>query len=156
MDSQDAVRESRQAADFTAIAQLSDAQVDELYQLYQREWWSQGRQPDDICRMLAHSDEVFGFCEPRTGRLVAFARVLTDYVYRATVYDVIVAKSCRGSGLGRRLVEAIVSCPQLQSVERIQLDCRPELVEFYAKWGFHETQLSLHTLVRSQTCEQPN
>ena len=70
------------------IKQLSDEQVIDLFQMYQLEWWSQGRKLPDIRLMLEHSDEIVSFCDSNSKRLVAFARILTDYVYRAIIFDV--------------------------------------------------------------------
>jgi predicted GNAT family N-acyltransferase len=86
--------------------------------------------------MLAASDVVFAVIDPDTDRLVAFARVLTDDVYRALVYDVVVTSDRRGDGLGRLLMDAIVTHPRLADVESIELVCQPELVDFYRHWGF--------------------
>jgi GNAT superfamily N-acetyltransferase len=133
------------------IDQLSDAQVLELHQLYEEEWWTKGRAMEDIRRMLRCCDVIVAFAEP-DGRLAAFARVLTDYVYKALVYDVIVARPHRRTGLGRALMEAIVNHPKLRAVPHIELYCLPELVPFYQRWGF-TTDLG-HLKFMRRTVEQ--
>jgi predicted GNAT family N-acyltransferase len=115
---------------------LSDEQVEDLHRLYQNEWWTKGRTLPDVRRMLEHSTLIFGFCDPDTRRLVAFARVLTDFTYKAFLFDVIVAPHCRNEGLGRTLMDAVLRHPALQSVRHIELYCLPELVPFYERWGF--------------------
>jgi GNAT superfamily N-acetyltransferase len=121
---------------FEAIECLNDDQIEDLYRLYQTEWWSKGRKKADIERMLKHSDLIVAFCEPDSKRLIAFSRILTDYVYRATIFDVIVEASYRGDGLGRILIDTIVNHPDLKSVEGLYLYCLPEMIPFYKKWGF--------------------
>jgi GNAT superfamily N-acetyltransferase len=121
---------------FEAIECLNDDQIEDLYRLYQTEWWSKGRKKADIERMLKHSDLIVAFCEPDSKRLIAFSRILTDYVYRATIFDVIVEASYRGDGLGRILIDTIVNHPDLESVEGLYLYCLPEMIPFYKKWGF--------------------
>lgn len=118
------------------LNQLTSAQIAELHVLYQSEWWTQGRTLEETQRVVQHSDIVVAFGEIDTKRLVAFTRVLTDYIYKALVFDVIVADSYRGSGLGRQLLEAVVNHPELKSVRHIELYCLPELMPFYQKWGF--------------------
>lgn len=118
------------------IDQLSDKQVEELHALYQREWWTKDRRIEDVRRMLAGTDILIALEDPESGELVAFARVLTDGVYRAHLFDVIVKESHRGQGLGRAIVDAVVAHPALSSVEKIILSCKPELVPFYERWGF--------------------
>ena len=128
----------RQAPDVTLepVEQLSDAQVLDLHRMYQSEWWTKDRELDDVRRMLRCTDLIFGFSEPPGGRLVAFARVLTDYVYKAVVFDVIVDTSHRRAGLGRALMDAIMGHPRLARVKHIELYCLPELVPYYKRWGF--------------------
>lgn len=121
---------------FEAIESLTGAQIEELCAMYQLEWWSQGRQKPDVLRMLNHSDIIVAFCEPESQKLIAFARILTDYVYRALILDVIVENSYRRRGMGRILMDAIVNHPRLESVEKLILFCLPEMVPFYRKWGF--------------------
>ncbi|NJL49176.1 MAG: N-acetyltransferase, partial [Leptolyngbyaceae cyanobacterium SM2_5_2] len=41
---------------------------------------------------------LFGLCDEDTQNLVAFARVLTDGVYRAIVFDVIVSETIVAKG----------------------------------------------------------
>ena len=123
---------------YEGIDQLTDKQIDDLMKMYQSEWWTRGRERSDVEVMLKHSSIIVGFCESDTRKLVAFARVLTDYVYKALVFDVIVEGSLRRSGLGAALMEKIVSHDLLRSVRHFELYCGPDLVPFYRKWGFSD------------------
>ena len=118
------------------ITSLSDRQVEDLHRFYQNEWWTQGRALDDIRRMLDHSDSLFGYAAPSDGRLVGFARVLSDRVYKALIFDLIVDPEYRNAGLGRRLMEAIVDHPELRAVKHFELYCLPEMEPFYQELGF--------------------
>jgi len=120
------------------ISQLSDSHVEQLHALYQNEWWTEGRELADVRRMLENTDVALGLIELQTDRLVAFCRVLTDFTYHATLYDVIVAPSHRDQQLGRQLMDALVTDPRLDSVGAIWLCCLPDMVPFYRKWGFSE------------------
>jgi GNAT superfamily N-acetyltransferase len=118
------------------IELLSEEQVRDLHGLYQAEWWTHRRNVDDVARMLEASDVVLGFEDEESGRLVGFARVITDFVYKALVLDVIVAASHRGTGMGKALMDAVIEHPELKDVLHFELYCRPELVPFYERWGF--------------------
>ena len=119
----------------TQIDSLSDEQVRQLHELYQHEWWTAGRTLADVQTMLQHSDLVIGLLNG-DGDLVGFARVLTDFVYHATVYDVIVKAACRDAGLGRVLMDTILNHPRLERVNVLWLGCLEEMVPFYRKFGF--------------------
>lgn len=125
---------------FQVVHRLTDAQVAELLALYRNEWWSRNRQEAEVRRMLEGTDVIVGLCEGgragAPGRLVAFARVVTDLVYRATIYDVIVSADYRGRGLGQMLMNNILSDPKLAGVEYLELYCLPELMPFYRALGF--------------------
>lgn len=123
-------------AEFADIDGLSDAQARDLHALYQNEWWTRGRTLEETLAMLRHTDLLFGVSDKATGRLVAFARVLTDAVFKAFVFDVIVDPERRGRGLGTRLMRRIIAHPELRSVRHIDLACRPELTAYYERLGF--------------------
>ena len=133
------------------VERLTDSQIEQLWGLYQGEWWTRGRVLEDIRRVLEHSDVVVAFAESDTGRLAAFARILTDYVFKALVFDVIVAPAHRGTGAGRMLLDAIVAHPALRAVRHFELYCLPELVPFYRKWGFTDDLGALRFMRRSPT-----
>lgn len=121
---------------YLVVHQLSDRQVADLVELYQQAWWSRGREPADVGRMLAHSDGVVGLVDPGTDTLVGFARFLTDRVYKAVIFDVMVLDSLRGAGAGQQVMDALMAHPRMSGVAHVELYCLPEMVPFYQRWGF--------------------
>ena len=89
-------RTSPDAAPYRQLDTLSEAHVEQLCEMYGDEFWSQGRTPDDVRRTLIHTDVIVAVAESATDDFVAFARALTDEVYKAFVFDVIVRPSHRG------------------------------------------------------------
>lgn len=134
------------------VTELSGEQKDDLHELYRNEWWTADRKRADVDDVVEHSDEVFAFYDADTDRLAAFARVLTDYTYKAFVFDLIVAAEFRETGLGDRVMEAVLDAPALASVEHFELYCLPDLVGFYERWGFDDYlgDLRLMRLERQQ------
>lgn len=118
------------------VNSLTEEQIIQLYRLYQNEWWSNHRTLEEARIAVEHSSLVIGLIEPETQRLVGFCRLLTDFVFRGTILDVIVAPEWRDRGLGRQLVECVLTHPRLQKVQTLWLCCKPDMVEFYRKWGF--------------------
>ncbi len=146
-----ATRTRKHSMNLVQINSLNETQIADLVRLYQNEWWTKGRTAAEVQIMLVHSDPVIAFAERGTGRLVAFARALTDRVYKALILDVIVDPAWRGSGLGRRLMEAVVNHPQLREVRHLELYCKPELLPLYRKWGFTEELGDLCFMRRTRT-----
>jgi len=134
---------------FVFTTTIPETQIEQLHALYQHEWWSRERTLTEVKAVLEHSDFVFAFCEQSSGCLIAFARVLTDRVFKALIFDVIVAPDYRGEGLGQQLMERIIECPELRSVQDLELYCLPELVPFYEKLGF-STDVSGVSLMRKR------
>jgi len=121
---------------FTFADRLEERHILELHALYRNEWWTRTRTLADTRRVVEHSDFLFAFLDGGDGRLVAFARVLSDRVFKALIFDVIVAPDRRGDGLGPLLLERVLSHPELGNVKHVELYCLPELVPFYEKLGF--------------------
>lgn len=91
--------------------------------------------------MIEHTDLLVGLRDTETAHLVAAGRVLTDFVYYAKIYDVIVAEDHRGNGHGRKLMGSIVEHPALDSVSNMTLDCREGLISFYENCGFERHEM---------------
>lgn len=119
------------------VQDLTPSQIQDLEQLYQLGWWSHQRTLKDIQKMLTHSDIIIGLVDDQTQKLIGFTRILTDYVYRATIWDVLVESSYQNQGLGKQLIHEILTHPDLQEVELFLLICLPEMVDFYNKLGFN-------------------
>ena len=118
------------------VHELNESQINQLLDLYHKQWWSLGRTLEDVRTMLAHSSKVYALIEPDTGRLVGFCRILTDFVFRGLLHDVMVDESRQGQGLGRRILEAVANDPELARLQSLGLWCKPDLVPLYQKFGF--------------------
>jgi predicted GNAT family N-acyltransferase len=119
----------------TVVEQLTDEHRRDLHLLYQNEWWTSGRTLDETHRVVEGSQICIGLVAD-SGRLVGFTRVITDFTFKALVFDVIVAQDFRGGGLGDRLVSLILNHEKLRDVACVELYCLPELTPFYEKHGF--------------------
>ncbi|HLP88610.1 MAG TPA: GNAT family N-acetyltransferase [Nostocaceae cyanobacterium] len=120
---------------YQIVNQLTEKQILELVELYKNEFWSNKRNYTGVEKMLEKSDIIVAFVDENQ-QLIAFARVLTDFVYRATIYDVIVKPTHRKIGLGAKLLDTVVNHPDLKNVEVIALYCLPKMIPFYERWEF--------------------
>jgi N-acetylglutamate synthase-like GNAT family acetyltransferase len=83
--------------------------------------------------MLAASQATISVWDGQ--RLVGFGRASSDWVFRAVLWDVVVAESHRSQGLGRRVVEELLRCPAVRAVERVYL-MTTNSEGFYRHLGF--------------------
>jgi ribosomal protein S18 acetylase RimI-like enzyme len=117
------------AVTFTDKKHLSPEQ---LVKLFHQAPWAMGRTVKDARHMLRHTD--MALCAWDGDRLVGFGRVLTDFIYRATIWDVIVDGDYQKQGIGTALIQRILHHPRLKKVELFWLCTRRP--EFYKKLGF--------------------
>jgi len=80
-------------------------QMDRILALLAKSYWAQNR-PAEIIRQSIENSLCFGLY--RGNVQLGFARVITDYATTYYICDVVVDEACRGQGLGKKLVEAIV------------------------------------------------
>ncbi len=128
------------------ISCLNSAQTRQLVSWFNDLWWTQGRTFDDVARMLDHCI-VVGFTDS-DDKLIAFARVISDRVYKALVLDVIVDENHRCQGLGATLMNAVMAHPFVSGCSHFELYCAPELIVFYEQFGY-TNQLGELTLMRA-------
>ena len=117
------------------IDTLNEKQIKQLQQLYQLEWWTKGRSLEETRKCLKGSQISFGLVD-KDDDLIGFARVITDFVFKAFIFDVIVRQDYRKSGLGKKLLSLIQEHPKLSDVRHFELYCLPELAGYYEQLGF--------------------
>ncbi len=122
-----------------SIDEVDCAYAQDLFQLFQEEWWSQNRSIQNVHSILEASSMTFGVVD-ESDRLLAFARVLTDYVYFGFIFDLIVSTELRGRGVGSSLMQRILDHPQLMKVQSFEICCQPDTTSFYTKFGFAEAR----------------
>ena len=98
-------------------------------------FWARHRDFQQLRRMLAGSTVVVSLW--RGKRLVGFGRASSDGIYRAVLWDVVVAGDLQGRGLGRQVVEALLSAPKVQRAERVYL-MTTNSAGFYRQLGFED------------------
>jgi GNAT superfamily N-acetyltransferase len=100
-----------------------------------RSCWAKGRTRETVLKSIENS-LCFGVYDER-GKLVAFARVVTDCAVFAFLMDVFVLETYRGRGLGKKLMDYIMQYPPLQGLKRWQLGTN-DAHGLYRRYGFKE------------------
>lgn len=117
------------------IYHFSDNHIKQLNSLYKEVWWGKERTLDDTIRCVAGSQVCIGILDANNN-LIGFARVISDFIYKAIIFDVIVSEDSRGNGVGQRLMDLVKNHDELQKVKHFELYCLPEMEAFYSNFGF--------------------
>jgi GNAT superfamily N-acetyltransferase len=117
---------------FTIDTDKARLQWETIHRFLSESYWAKGL-PLDVLRRAIEGSLCFGVYDGDDQ--VGFARVISDYATFAYLADVFVLESHRGRGLAGRLMNAVVSHPQLQGLRRWVLATR-DAHGLYAKFGF--------------------
>ncbi|OKH19620.1 GNAT family N-acetyltransferase [[Limnothrix rosea] IAM M-220] len=100
-------------------------------------FWAKSRSLEDLRIAVEYSDPVVTVWDG--DRMIGFTRGTSDGIFRATIWDVVIHPDYQGLGLGRKLVETLISHPRMNRVERIYLMTTHQQ-KFYERIGFQENQ----------------
>ena len=131
----------------TIIYSFSDKHIEQLYQLYQDVGWGGERSIEGTRSCVQGSQICIGILD-KENNLIGFTRILSDFIYKAFIFDVIVSASHRGQGLGQKLMELVKEHERLKQVKHFELYCLPEMEVFYSSLGF-TTEVGGIKLMRS-------
>lgn len=106
-------------------------------------FWAKERSLEDLETAIAYSDPVVTVWDG--DRMIGFTRGTSDGVFRGTIWDVVIHPEYQGLGLGRKLVETLISHPRMSRVERIYLMTTHQQ-SFYERIGFKENQTTTMVL----------
>jgi N-acetylglutamate synthase-like GNAT family acetyltransferase len=130
-----------------------DVDFEQLLRLYaQAAFWARDRRREDLELAIAHSNPVITAWDGDL--MMGFARATSDGVYRATIWDVVVHPDYQGAGIGRKLVETILSHPHVARVERVYLMTTNQQ-RFYERIGFEQNATTTMVL-HYKSLEMPN
>jgi len=118
--------------------------IEEIVSLYQEgNWWEQGSDTSFIPKLIKQSFVFVVAVDISSGKAIGMGRVLSDGVSDAYIQDVVVSKKWRGHGVGRLIIEKLVSYCLSQNVSWIALISEPGQEGFYIPLGF--TEMKRHT-----------
>ena len=113
-------------------------------------FWARSRDIEDLQIAVANSNPVVTVWD--SDRLIGFARATSDGIYRAAIWDVIVDPGYQGMGLGRKLVQTVLSHPLICKVERVYLTTTHQQ-SFYERIGFERNETTTMVLHNTKTAE---
>ena len=117
---------------FTISTDPARLDINAIADMLSRAYWAKGRPRERTEQALANS-LVFGVYEGE--RQIGLARVVSDYAIFAYLCDVFIHEDYRGRGLGKWLMETILSHPNLQGLRRWTL-VTSDAHGLYRQYGF--------------------
>lgn len=118
--------------DYLLSTDKSKIDLAAVHEVLTRSYWSEGIPIDVVKRSI---DNSLCFAIYHQNKLVAFARVISDFATFAYLADVFVAQDYQGRGLSKWLIQTIVDHPQLQGLRRFTLATR-DAHGLYSQFGF--------------------
>ncbi|WP_336881133.1 GNAT family N-acetyltransferase [Priestia koreensis] len=108
--------------------------------LHNTSYWAKGR-PYDVIQKSIHNSLSFGLFKgsPSNKKQVGFARLVTDQATFAYLADVFVVEVERGQGLGKWMVETVLTHPEISDIKRVMLATN-DAHDLYAQFGFTSLQ----------------
>ena len=101
--------------------------------LNENTFWARERSRKQIRTMLYQSTVVISLWNK--SQLIGFGRATSDRVFRAVLWDIVIASDHQGLGMGKLILEAILTNKKIKSVEKIYL-MTTNSAEFYKQLGF--------------------
>jgi len=111
--------------------------LDQLDQLFEAVGWMT-RSHEQMKIALEHSFLVvtLWFIKDTNKQLIGFTRAISDQVYNATLWDVVIHPDFQSQGLGKALIQYTLEKLRQQNIENITLFAGSKAVNFYHHLGF--------------------
>jgi GNAT superfamily N-acetyltransferase len=117
---------------FSISTDPAQMDIDAVHAYLTRSYWAEGISRAVVAKSVEGS-LCFGLFDG--SRQIGFARVITDRSTFAYLCDVYVLEDYRGRGLGKKLMKAVCTHPDLQGVRRFVLITR-DAHGLYDQFGF--------------------
>jgi len=129
------------------IYKFTEEQTKQLHELYLNEWWSKDRTLLETKKCISGSQICIGVVDENK-KLIGFIRVITDFIFKALIFDLIINKKHRNKGIGKKLMKEILNHNKLNEIIHFELYCLPELENLYKQFGFTSEVGNIHLLRR--------
>lgn len=107
--------------------------VKSIKSLLEQSYWAQNRSEGTIAKSIQNSLCYGVYLEDH---LVGFGRVLTDYSTVFWICDIIIDSRHRGKGLGKMLMDSIMSTKELEGL--LGILATRDAHSLYEKYGFNK------------------
>ncbi|RXI58288.1 GNAT family N-acetyltransferase [Clostridium tetani] len=122
--------------DFIVTTDPKKIDVNAVCELLSRSYWSEKRNREIVEKFIENSLCFSLYYEDSQ---IGFARVVTDYITFGYIRDVFIHEDYRGKGLGKWLINCVITHPDMINIERLMLATK-DAQTFYQYHGFGQLQ----------------
>ena len=98
-------------------------------------FWAKNRSINDLRKSLANSDAIISLWDGN--QIVGFGRALSDGVFRAVLWDIVIDENHQGKGYGKLIVNNLLNSRKLKNTKKIYLMTTNKKL-FYSQIDFKE------------------
>ncbi|MBM7614865.1 GNAT family N-acetyltransferase [Alkaliphilus hydrothermalis] len=109
----------------------SKLDIDKIMSLMKQSYWAMDRSEETLKKSIENSI-CYGMYHDNN--LVGFGRVVTDYSTVYWICDVIIDVNCQGNGLGKQLMQSIMSTQELDGL--LGILATKDAHGLYEQYGF--------------------
>jgi GNAT superfamily N-acetyltransferase len=125
-------------ADQIAVTVVHSWDEEEIAALYKAGgWWKEEYKTEDLRHIIRGSFAFAVAADTKTGRAVGMGRVIADGFSDGYIQDLVVLPQFRKSGIGTKIVAALVTRCLQAGITWIGLIAEPDTEKFYQPLGFH-------------------
>jgi len=107
-------------------------------------FWAQNRTINDLRTCLANSDVVISLWVGN--EIVGFGRALTDEIYRAVLWDIVIDQNHQGKGFGKLIINKLLTSKKIKNTKKLYLMTTNKKL-FYSQFDF-KSVTSQNLLIR--------
>ena len=120
------------------VSEFEGSNLDQIREVYQSVGWT--KHTNEIISKVFKASQVIALVYVN-GRIVGIGRAMTDGVFNAAIYDVVVHRDFQGQGFAKRIMEFILN--QLSDVSCVHLISTTGNEEFYRKFGLKKIKTGM-------------
>ncbi|WP_044748437.1 GNAT family N-acetyltransferase [Bacillus alveayuensis] len=124
--------------DIKIHSDFSNANLDEMKEVYRSVGWT--KHTKEIIKQVFEASNVIALATVN-GRIIGFGRAISDGVFNAAIYDVVVHRDFQKQGIAKKIMEYLLD--KLSNVSCVHLISTTGNEEFYRKLGLKRVKTGM-------------
>lgn len=124
--------------DIIILSDFSQASLDQMREVYHSVGWT--KHTNEIIERVFEASSFIALATVN-GRIIGFGRALSDGVFNASIYDVVVHRDYQKQGIAKKIMEFLLD--RLKNVSCVHLISTTGNEEFYKKLGLHKLKTGM-------------